>query len=200
MSTLLGSAVNGIARATVTDVSSGNDATLAARVAARDREALEELFNAYSGAVKAIAARTLRDEALAEDVVQDTFVTFWNSPEKYDANRGSIRTFLVTIAHRRAVDIVRSEVARTQREQRPPEPRYSDDVEDEVWSRSLSAEVREALDRLSSEEREAITLAYYGGLSYVEVARRLDAPEGTVKSRIRSGMRKLAGSLSGVGP
>ena len=176
------------------------DADLASRIAGGDRQALEQAFNQHGGAVKAIANRVLRNETLAEDVVQDTFVTFWKAPERFDSERGSLRTFLITIAHRRAVDQVRSEMARLQREQRPPEPNYGDDVEEEVWSRSLSEEVRNALARLGDDEREAITLAYYGGLSYVEVARRLGAPEGTVKSRIRSGMKKLAGSLSKVAP
>lgn len=180
----------------VSEVSDG-DAALAGRVAAGDRAALERLFDQYGGAVKAIAARVLRDESLAEDVVQDTFVQFWKAPERYQPDRGSLRTFLVTIAHRRAVDIVRSEVARSRREQQPPEPDHFD-LEDEVWSRSLSETVRNALDGLAPGEREAIALAYFRGLSYVEVARSLGEPEGTVKSRIRSGMKKLAVSLAGV--
>lgn len=179
-----------------TEVSDG-DAALAARVAAGDRAALERLFDQYGGAVKSIAVRVLRDEGLAEDVVQDTFVQFWKAPERYQPDRGSLRTFLVTIAHRRAVDVVRSEVARSRREQQPPEPDHFD-LEDEVWSRSLSETVRNALDGLAPVEREAIALAYFRGLSYVEVARRLGEPEGTVKSRIRSGMKKLAVSLAGV--
>lgn len=174
-----------------------DDAELAALVAAGDRRALESAFEAYSGAVKSMALRVLRDDSLAEDVVQDTFVTFWKSPGRYDPGRGTLRTFLLTIAHRRAVDIVRSEVARTKREERPPDPVHFD-LEDEVWSRRLSEHVRDALMDLSEGERQAISLAYYGGLSYVEVANRLGEPEGTVKSRIRSGMRKLASSLEPV--
>jgi RNA polymerase sigma-70 factor (ECF subfamily) len=173
------------------------DAALAARVVGGDRAALERLFDHYAGAVKSVAVRVLRDEGLAEDVVQDTFVQFWKAPEKYQPDRGSLRTFLVTLAHRRAVDIVRSEVARSRREQQPPEPDHFS-VEDEVWSRSLSETVRNALDGLSQGEREAIALAYFRGLSYVEVARSLGEAEGTVKSRIRSGMKKLAVSLAGV--
>lgn len=173
------------------------DALLAERVASRDQSALEALFQQYGGTVKAVALRVLRDEALADDVVQDTFVGFWNAPEKYDSGRGSLRTFLLTIAHRRAVDVVRSEVARARREEKPPDPDHYD-VADEVWTRNLSELVRKALDELAEGEREAISLAYFGGLSYVEVAKRLGEPEGTVKSRIRSGMKKLAVSLSGA--
>jgi RNA polymerase sigma-70 factor, ECF subfamily len=173
------------------------DAELVARVGKGDRSAIEVSFNAFGGAIKSLAMRVLRDEALADDVVQDTFLGFWNAPEKFDAERGSLRTFLLTIAHRRAVDIVRSEVARSRREEKPPDPDYYD-VAEEVWARDLSETVRRALADLAEGEREAIALAYFGGLSYVEVARRLGQPEGTVKSRIRSGMRKLSVSLAGM--
>jgi RNA polymerase sigma-70 factor (ECF subfamily) len=174
-----------------------DDANLANRIAGRDQEALAEVFQAYGGAVKSVAFRVIRDQALAEDVVQDTFVALWRSPEKFDPVRGSLRTFLLTIAHRRAVDIVRSEEARSRREALPPDPDHFD-LEDEVWTRRLSADVRSALVDLSTDERQAISLAYFEGLSYVEVAKHLGAPEGTVKSRIRTGMRKLADSLEGV--
>lgn len=175
------------------------DAELARRVAEGDRSALEFLFQEYGGAVKAMAVRVLRNDDLAEDVVQDTFVSFWKAPHKFDPERGSLRTFLVTIAHRRGVDIVRSEVARSRREEKPPDPDHYD-VAEEVWSRNLSETVRSALEDLAEGEREAIALAYFGGLSYVEVAKRLGQPEGTVKSRIRSGMKKLSVSLAGVSP
>jgi len=181
----------------VPDEVTNGDAALAARVAGGDRVALESAFDRYAGAVKSVAVRVLRDEGLAEDVVQDTFVQFWNAPEKYRSDRGSLRTFLVTLAHRRAVDMVRSEVARTRREQQPPDPDHFS-VEDEVLSLSLSETVRNALEGLAQGEREAIALAYFRGLSYVEVARSLGEAEGTVKSRIRSGMKKLAVSLAGV--
>ena len=174
-----------------------DDGHLAARIAEGDRGVLEELFRQYAGAVKSMAMRVIRDETLAEDVVQDTFLGFWKAPTKYDPSRGSLRTFLLTIAHRRAVDIVRSEVARTRREMRPPDPVFFD-LEDEVMARRLAGDVRSALVGLSPEEREAISLAYFSGLSYVQVADHLHAPEGTIKSRIRSGMRKLATSLEGV--
>ena len=173
------------------------DAELAAGVAARDRSSLELIFKEHGAAVKGVAWRVLRDEDLAEDIVQETFVAFWDSPDKYDPSRGTIRTFLLTIAHRKAVDVVRSEVARSRREEKPPDPVHID-VEDEVWTRDLSDTVRNALNSLADGEREAITMAYYGGLSYVQVAEHLDLPEGTVKSRIRAGMKKLSVALSGV--
>lgn len=179
------------------DQQNRGDGDLAARIAAGDQSVLEDLFRQFAGAVKSVAFRVIRDETLAEDVVQDTFIGIWKAPEKYDPSRGSLRTFLLTIAHRRAVDIIRSEEARTRRELRPPDPDFFD-LEDEVLTRRLSGDVRAALVGLSQEEKEAISLAYFAGLSYVQVARHLDTPEGTIKSRIRSGMRKLASSLEGV--
>ena len=179
------------------DQQNRGDGDLAARIAAGDQGVLEELFRQFAGAVKSVAFRVIRDETLAEDVVQDTFIGIWKAPEKYDPSRGSLRTFLMTIAHRRAVDIIRSEEARTRRELRPPDPDFFD-LEDEVLTRRLSGDVRAALVDLSHEEKEAISLAYFEGLSYVQVARHLETPEGTIKSRIRSGMRKLATSLEGV--
>ncbi|MFZ0627016.1 MAG: sigma-70 family RNA polymerase sigma factor [Acidimicrobiia bacterium] len=173
------------------------DGELAERIVAGDRDAFETVFRQYGGAVRTIAGRVVSDNTLAEDVVQDTFVGFWKTPERFDPARGSLRTFLMTIAHRKAVDLVRSEVARTRREMKPPDPDHSD-VADEVWSRQLSEQVRGALEDLTESEREAISLAYLGGLSYVETAKRLGQPEGTVKSRIRSGMRKLSVSLSAI--
>lgn len=181
----------------VPDEVTNGDAALAVRVADGDRTALESVFDRYADAVKSVAARVLRDNALAEDVVQETFLQFWNAPGRFQAERGSLRTFLVTIAHRRAVDIVRSEVSRSNREQQPPEP-DNFDVEELVWSRSLSETVRNAVDGLAPGERDAIALAYFKGMSYVEVARHLGEPEGTVKSRIRVGMKKLAVSLEGL--
>lgn len=174
------------------------DAALVERIADGDQSALEVVFEKYSGAIKSMALRVLRNETLAEDTVQDVFVDFWKAPQKFDHTRGNLRTFLITIAHRRAVDAVRSEQARYNREERVPEDVPTPSIDDQVWSLSLSESVRQALELLSDNEREAITLAYFGGLSYTDVAKKLNQPEGTVKSRIRSGMRKMGDSLVGV--
>jgi RNA polymerase sigma-70 factor (ECF subfamily) len=178
----------------ITDQERGRDAELAAQVAEGKRDALEQVYNQVGGAVKTTAWRVLRDEALAEDVVQEVFMTFWRQPERYDESRGSLRVFLVTMAHRKAVDIVRSESARLKREERDPRPVHPD-IEEEVWALAVGDKVRTALLELGEGERQAISLAYLEGLSYVDVAKRLGAPEGTVKSRIRSGMKKLSESL-----
>lgn len=174
-----------------------DDATLVARIAEGDRDALEAVFRLYGGAVKSMALRVLRNETLAEDTVQDVFVGFWESPERFDPARGSLRTFLVTIAHRRAVDAVRSEQARFNREEKVPED-VPGSVDDEVWSLVVSDQVRAAVESLADGEREAIELAYFGHLTYADVAKKLGLPEGTVKSRIRSGMRRLSLVLADV--
>lgn len=176
-----------------------DDAGLVSRVGHGDESALETIYRKYGGAVAFVARKVLRDDALAEDVVQDVFVSLWRSPDRFDPNRGSLRAFLMTIAHRRAVDIVRSEEARARREDNMELP-DTIDLEDEVWVRNQSERVRSAVARLGEDERRAISLAYFGGLTYVEVARTLEEPEGTVKSRIRSGMRKLSETLSEVAP
>jgi RNA polymerase sigma-70 factor, ECF subfamily len=174
-----------------------SEAQIAAGVGAGERAALEEAYDRYGGAIHSLALRVLKNQTLAEDILQDTMLAFWRSPDSFDANRGSLRSYLLTIAHRRAVDLVRSEQARTRRESRPPEPERGS-LEDEVISLVVSESVREALISLDEGERESIAMAYLGGYSYVETARRLGEPEGTVKSRIRSGMKKLAVALEGV--
>lgn len=174
-----------------------SDTDLVRGVETRDQTDLKEIYDRFGGAVHSVALKVLRNPELAEDVVQETFVTFWNSPERFDSTRGSLKTYLLTIAHRRAVDIVRSEEARSRRELVPPDPDYTS-VEEEILTRATSDLVRKALTDLDENERKAITMAYFGGLTYVEVADRLGAPEGTVKSRIRNGMRKLAINLEGV--
>ncbi|HUG07962.1 MAG TPA: sigma-70 family RNA polymerase sigma factor [Acidimicrobiia bacterium] len=175
-----------------------DDAGLVAGVLAEDDAALESIYRKYGGAVHFVARKVLRDDALAEDVVQDVFVSFWNSPDGFDPDRGSLRTYLLTIAHRRAVDIVRSEAARSRREGTSPLGDQVIDIDDEVWARSQSEIVRNAVAQLSEDERNAISLAYFKGLTYVEVAKALAEPEGTVKSRIRGGMRKLSLVLAEV--
>ena len=168
-----------------------------AQMFAPDQTILREIYDRFRGAVMAVAQRVLRNPTLAEDVVQETFVSFWNSPDGFDPARGSLKTYLLTIAHRRAVDVVRSEESRARREQIPPDPDYSR-VEEDVMTKVSSETVRQALNGLDENERRAIVMAYFGGLTYVEVAKELGAPEGTVKSRIRAGMRKLAVNLQGV--
>lgn len=173
---------------------SSSDAALVIAVARRDERALEELFRRFSGQLAALARRVVRDEQLASDVVQEVFVRLWERPERFDPERGSLRAFLLADAHGRAVDAVRSEVARKARELRDQSERLrepSPSTGDEAVTRILSDRVRELLVHLTDDERRAIELAYFDGHSYREVAELLSEPEGTVKSRIRSGLAKL---------
>lgn len=178
-----------------------DDASLVAAVGRSDERALQELYERHGGAVYGLARRVLIDADRAEEVVQEVFLRLWNEPERFDPARGKLRSFLNRQAHSRAVERVRSEEARRRREQRHDrenvDPAY--DVEIEAWELIRSELVRDALDELSEAERQAITLAYFGGHTYREVAVMLDLPEGTIKSRIRLGLNKLADKLEATG-
>jgi len=179
-----------------------DDASLVAAVARSDELALQELYQRHGAAVYGLARRVLVDPDRAEEVVQEVFLRLWNEPERFDPTRGQLRSFLNRQAHSRAVERVRSEEARRRREERHDRenvgPAY--DVEIEAWELIRSELVKEALDELSDAERQAITLAYFGGHTYRDVAVMLDLPEGTIKSRIRLGLGKLADKLDATGP
>lgn len=183
----------GSPRPTVQPTDPADDAGLASRIARGDEQALAVVYTAHAPAVHGLALRVTRDGELAAEVTQAVFVRLWREPGRYDPTRGRLRTWLLTEAHSRAVDLVRSESARHRREDAhggPSGPRPTDPADDAV--RSLEAErVRVALARLPDVERDAIVLAYFGGRSYREVAAELGQPEGTVKSRIRTGLRRL---------
>jgi RNA polymerase sigma-70 factor, ECF subfamily len=160
-------------------------------------DALAEAYRRHAGAVYGLARRVLIETAPAEEVVQEVFIRLWHAPEKFDADRGSLRSYLLAQAHGRAVDVLRSESSRRRREERDArataEAGY--DLEHEVWDLALAERLREALEVLPPDERKPIELAYFGGHTYREVAQMLGSPEGTVKSRIRSGLRRLRGDL-----
>jgi len=183
------------------ELSELSDASLAAAVGPSSQEALAEVYRRHSGAVHGLARRILRDEALAEEITQEVFLRLWNNPEKYDAERGSLRSFLLAHTHGRSVDLIRSESARRTREEKDAQlvPRAEQNIEEQVWDMALATQVQEALTGLAEGERRAIELAYFGGHTYREVAEMLGQPEGTVKSRIRSGLRRLRLSLTAAG-
>ena len=183
------------------DLSDVSDAQLVTMIARFDEVALAEVYRRHGGAVYGLARRVLNNGVEAEDVTQEIFLRLWNQPERFDAARGTLRGYLLTQSHARAVDSVRSLSARRRREINDASrtARSGYDMQREAWDLVLSEEVRRALAGLSVEERRAIELAYFEGLTYVKVAEVLDEPEGTVKSRIRSGMRRMRGALAESG-
>ena len=167
----------------------------------RDQSALARIYDRFGSAVYVLSRQVIKDDGLAQDVTQEIFLRLWNEPQRFDSERGSLRSFLLREAHSRSIERVRSEEARRQRESRSefrdrPVPL---DIEDDVLRSLTSDEVRIALSQLPEGERSAIVLAYYGGHSYREVASVLGAPEGTIKSRIRSGLLKLSSLLDDEG-
>jgi RNA polymerase sigma-70 factor (ECF subfamily) len=175
-----------------------SDAALMVAIARMHEPALAEAYRRHGGAVLALARRVLGSADLAEEVTQEVFVDLWDSPERFDPGRGALRTFLMTKAHGRAVDIVRSESARRQREERTVrETAVSGyDIEHQAWDLAIAEQVKAAVTSLPVEERTAIEMAYFDGHTYREVASILGQPEGTVKSRIRSGLRRLRSALA----
>lgn len=147
--------------------------------------------------------RVIRDPSIAEEVAQDVFLAMWAKAASFDATRGSARSWILTIAHRRAVDVVRREQASRDRLTRVAADdvhRPFDEVAELVLRRCEDREVRVALRALTPIQRQAVELAYYQGLTYRQVAQRLDVPLGTIKTRIRDGLRRLGANLAQAAP
>jgi RNA polymerase sigma-70 factor (ECF subfamily) len=182
-------------------LSETSDAQLVVAIARFRDDALAEVYRRHGGAVYGLARRVVGDAAEAEDVTQEVFVRLWNHPERFDPARGSLRAFLLAQAHGRAVDLVRSRVARSRREERDAGATANRgyDLEREVWDLAVADQIAGAMASLPVEERTAIELAYFGGHTYREVASLLVEPEGTVKSRIRNGLRRMRLVLTDAG-
>lgn len=171
------------------------------RVGRGDQAAFAELYDATAPLVHGVVRRIVRDPAHSEEVTQEVFVELWRIAPRFDADRGTVSAWVATIAHRRAVDRVRTEQAardRVEREARKaerPEDVVADAVVDVDQRDFDRRRVRRALDRLTPMQREAVELAYFGGHTYREVAVLLDVPEGTIKTRIRDGMIRLRDEL-----
>jgi len=176
-----------------------SDEALVEAVARADDDALGELYDRFGKVAYGLAFRILQDAALAEDAVQEAFLQIWRSAGSYEPERAKASTWLLTFVHRRAVDLVRREERRRTLPAEPaPEPANAA-PEETVVARSRGEIVRAALGRLPTEQREAIELAYYGGLTQSELAQRLDQPLGTIKSRMFTGLQRLRVLLAEAG-
>ena len=168
------------------------------RVARGDQAAFEVVYDRMARPVYGLIRKVLRDPAQSEEVAQEVLLEVWRTAARFDAKRGSAPSWVMTIAHRRAVDRVRSETASAEREQRSaalPGPAPADEVAETVEA-SLEAErVRRCLDGLTDLQREAVTLAFYKGYSYPQVATLLDVALGTIKTRIRDGLIRMRDCL-----
>lgn len=178
-----------------------DDAALVAAVAIGDEQAFEQLYDRYVARVHATVQRVLRDPAQSQEVAQEVLVEVWRLAPRYDAAVGSVTAWITTIAHRRAVDRVRSVQASRDRDATHAQretPRPYDPVSELVVASSEYGQVRCAMAALTDLQRQAIELAFYGGHTYREVAELLGAPLGTVKSRIRDGLLRLDEILAGA--
>jgi RNA polymerase sigma factor (sigma-70 family) len=179
------------------------DSQLVELVAGKDAGALEALYERYGRAAYSLARRILTEETLAQDVVQEVFLSLWRDAGRFDAGRGTVATYLLSMTHHRAVDAVRREENlrrwRTSDAGLELEADPKARVEDEVEASERRAEVRAALKDLPDAQREALLLAYFGGYTQREVAALVGVPLGTVKTRMAAGMRKMKEALRDAG-
>jgi RNA polymerase sigma-70 factor (ECF subfamily) len=172
---------------------------LLGRVARGDQGAFEHVYEQVAGPVYGLVLRVVRDPAQSEEVAQEVLVDVWRTASRYDPNRGSALAWVMTLAHRRAVDRVRSAQAAANREERVARAeREHDEVAEYVEARLEREQVRRCLGTLTDLQRESVTLAYYNGYTYREVAELLNVPLGTVKTRMRDGLIRMRDCL-GVG-
>ena len=186
------------------DVELASDANLVVAIARWHQPALAEAYRRHGGAVHALSRRIIRSDPSAEEITQEVFLDLWQHPEKFDAQRGTLRSFLLSRTHGKSVDLIRAETSRRRREDRTTRKTATAgyDLEHQVWDMAVAEQVKDALVALPEELRQPIQLAYFGGHTYREVAEMLGAPEGTIKSRIRVGLGRLRVNLAerGVAP
>jgi RNA polymerase sigma-70 factor (ECF subfamily) len=169
-----------------------SDEALVALAARSEQSALAELYDRFGRPAYGLALRILRDESLAEDAVQDAFLALWRTAARFVPERGKASTWILTLVHRRAVDIVRREERRrADALEQAPEQESREAVDEEAWLRLQRERVQDALRKLPDQQREAIELAYYGGFTQSELAERLGQPLGTIKSRMFGGLARL---------
>jgi RNA polymerase sigma factor (sigma-70 family) len=176
-----------------------SDEALVALVARADEDALAELYDRFGRVAYGLALRILRDPTLAEDAVQDAFLAVWRSAARFVAERAKASTWILTLVHRRAVDLVRREQPRRTEPLEAAPHAAADETEEQAWLRLQRIRVQEALRRLPDKQREALELAYYGGFTQAELADRLGEPLGTIKSRMFTGLARLRELLTETG-
>ncbi len=168
---------------------------LIARVRARDADAFESLYDAYHRLVYGVAMRMLNDVSAAEDLTQAVFLKVWSTPELFRG--GNFAAWIVRVTRNRALDALRARSARAESEL-PESLPETDTIEDVAFAHIDATRLRAALDMLAPEQREPIELGFFSGITHEEIARRTGIPLGTVKTRIRAGLRKLRSSLDGL--
>jgi len=172
-----------------------SDEAVLALIARADEQALSELYRRFARLAYGLAFRILRDDALAQDAVQEAFLGVWRSAGRFTAERAKPSTWLLTLVHRRAVDLVRREERRRTEPLQPDSEAADSEAPDEAELLNERQTIREALRKLPPEQREAIELAYYGGYTQSELAERLGQPLGTIKSRMFTGLGRLREAL-----
>jgi RNA polymerase sigma factor (sigma-70 family) len=173
------------------DLAHLSDEAVVALVARSDDTALAELYDRFGRVAYGLSLRILRDEALAQDAVQEGFLSVWRTAPRFVPERARASTWILTLVHRRAVDLVRREERRRAESlELAPEPTVSG-ADDDAWLRLQRERVQAALRQLSDQQREALELAYYGGFTQSELAERLGQPIGTIKSRMFTGLSRL---------
>lgn len=186
-------------RASVGDLQDRRDRELLERIARGSEESFVDLFRRYAPAAVGVARRVLAEDALADEAVQEVFASVWRRAGSYDPARGTVRSWLLSQVHHRAVDLVRREEAHRRRAftmglPTPDDP--LDDVLEHDWAAARKRQVRRALAELPDDQRRVLELAYYGGMTQTQVAEAMRIPLGTVKSRTLAAMTKLRVSLS----
>ena len=176
-----------------------SDEALLALCSRADENALGELYDRYGRVAYGLALRIVRDRALAEDAVQEAFLAVWRSAGAFLAEQGKPSTWILTLVHRRAVDLVRREERRRADPLDDTDQPTGEATDEEAWLRAQRQVVQEALRKLPAEQREAIELAYYGGFTQSELAERLGLPLGTIKSRMFTGLKRLRELLAESG-
>ena len=177
------------------------DEELMPLIGAKDAEAFEVFYDRHGGVVYSLAYRIVGEQAIAEDVTQEAFISVWRSGARFDQARGSVRAWMLGIARNRAIDVLRGRAGKAPSldfddegllEQRPADER----TEAEAMRRETASEVRGAIEELPGEQSKVIQLAYFGGFSQSEIASILGVPLGTVKGRMRLGLEKIRGTLA----